>query len=372
MENKMEFKLTQNKLSKALNIVSKITSGNKATLPVLNNVLIRAEDNKVFLSTTNLDIAIVDYLPVKPNKEGSVTVPARLLAEFVGNLPKTEEVSISAKDTKITISAGKYKSIINGTVADEFPEIPKIDEEKAVKFIMGIDEFKNGINQIIMAASNDMTRPSLTGIYFNTFEKALYVAATDGYRLAERKIIDKVESEIFAIVPASSLQEVLRSINDGIDEIEILFDDSQVIFRLGEIEITSKLIDASFPDYRQLIPNNNEVVLRLKKDEMLRVTKLASLFAREVGGSINLESKKEKGILSVASVTNEYGENDSKIETDVSENGRVTLNSRFLIDSLNALEENEIILEFSGKLTPVVVRNSKSKKYTHIIMPLKS
>ena len=108
----MEFKLTQNKLSKALNIVSKIAGGNKATLPVLNNVLIRAEENKVSLSTTNLDIAIVDYLPVKPDEEGCVTVPARLLAEFVGNLPKNEEISILTKDTKITISAGKYKSVI--------------------------------------------------------------------------------------------------------------------------------------------------------------------------------------------------------------------------------------------------------------------
>ncbi len=368
----MEFKLSQNKLSKALNIVSKVAMGNKATLPILNNVLIKADGDKVSLSTTNLDIAIVDYLPVKPDNEGSITVPARLLAEFVNNLPKSDEVVLKSDGSKMTIVAGKYRSTINGASADDFPEIPKIDDSEVVKFIMGVDEFKAGVSQIIMAASNDMTRPSLTGVYFNTFEKSLYIAATDGYRLAERQFIEKVESEVFAIVPASSLQEVLRSISDEVDEIEILFDEAQVIFRLGEIEITSKLIDASFPDYRQLIPNNNEVVLKLKKDEMVRITKLASLFAREVGGSINLESKKEKGVLSVASVANEYGENDSEIETDVSEDGKVTLNSRFLIDALSALGEKELILEFSGKLTPVVVKNGKSKKYTHIIMPLKS
>lgn len=368
----MELQISQSKLSKALNIVSRIAAGSRTTLPVLNNVLIRADEGKVSLTTTNLDMAIVDFLPVKPVEDGVVTVPARLLAEFVSNLPKTEEIKITTKDSKITILAGKYQSTINGASADEFPELPEIDDSKAVKFVIGVDEFKVGVNQVVVASSNDLTRPALTGVFFNTFEGALYIASTDGYRLAEKKIIDKIQSEVKAIVPALSLQEVLRSISDDMEEIEILFDETQVRFRLGEIEITSKLIDSSYPDYRQLIPKENEVCVSLAKNEVLRVSKLAALFARGVGGSITCEAKKEKGVFSVSSVANEFGENDSEIETEISEDAKVTLNSRFLIDALNVLDENKMRIEFSNKLTPVVIRNQKNDDYTHIIMPLKS
>ncbi|MBR3368906.1 DNA polymerase III subunit beta [Candidatus Saccharibacteria bacterium] len=366
----MKFKIKQNKLSRALNTVSRVAAGSRTTLPILNNVLIFAEKNKVSLSTTNLDMAITEYLPERPEEEGKITVPARLLAEFVGNLPRDEEITIENKGTKVTISAGKYQSVINGADAEDFPTLPEINEKKAVKFTINVDDFKNGINKVIVASSNDLTRPALTGVYFNTFNNGLYVAATDGYRLAEKKLIEKVKDEVAVIIPANSLQEIMRSIYDDVDEIEILFDETQAIFRLGEIEIMSTLIDGSFPDYRQLIPKDNEIVLNLKKDEVLRITKLAALFAKEVGGSIVCEAKKNKFLIS--SVANEYGENSSEIETEVENSGKVTLNSKFLIDALNAVEEEEIKISFSSRITPVVVENQKSKDYVHIIMPLKS
>ncbi|MBR5389243.1 DNA polymerase III subunit beta [Candidatus Saccharibacteria bacterium] len=368
----MEIEVESGKLAKALAIVSRIAVNGKAILPILNNVLIRVDARKVSLTTTNLDMAVVDFLPVSESKDGVVTVPARLLAEFVGNLPKGAPVKIIADGTKVVTESGKYTSTLNGTVADDFPELPEIDEVKMVRFKMGVDEFKTGMNQVMMACSNDMTRPALTGVYFNTDDGTLYIAATDGYRLAERRFIEKVESEVKAIVPASSLSEVMRSLSDEEEEIEILFDEAQVRFRFGEIEITSKLIDGSFPDYRQLIPKTNEAEIVLEKGELLRVTKLAALFAREVGGSIVLEAKTATKTFSVASVANEFGENTSEIETTIPKDERMTLNSRFLIDALNAVDEEKVVLGFSGKLNPIVVKNEKSNNYTHIIMPLKS
>lgn len=366
----MKIKVTQEKLSKALNNVSRIAIG-KVTLPILNNVLIRVDNKKVSLVTTNLDMAIMDFLPVSSSEDGVVTVPAKLLAEFVSNLPKGETIEINSKDTKVEIKAGKYSSIINGVVADDFPELPEIDEKKAVIYKIGVDEFKNSIGQVIIASSNDLTRPALTGVYFNTYSNKLAIAATDGYRLAEKIIIDQVESEVKAIVPASSLQEVLRSIGEDTEEIEISFNDDLVRFRLGEVEIISKLIDASYPDYQKLIPKDNDIKVTLDREELIRVTKLAALFARSVGGSIICETKTPDKF-SVKSIANEFGENDSEIETNVDKDGRVNFNSRFLIDALNALESKDIEFEFSSRVTPTVLRNKKDKKYTHIVMPLSS
>ena len=367
----MEIKILQEKLAKALNTVSRVAAGSRATLPILNNVLIRVDDNKVSLTTTNLDMAVVSYLPASQSKNGVITAPARLMAEFVGNLPHGEVVEISASADKVTIKAGGYTSTINGTLADDFPELPEIDESKAVKFQMSAEDFKAGLSQVMIAASSDTTRPALTGVYFNTFEGSLYLAATDGYRLAERKFIEKVNSDVMAIVPAASLQEVLRSLSDDVTEIELWFDEAQVRFRLGEIEITSKLIDGSFPDYRQLIPKQTEINLGLKRDELVRITKLSALFAKEVGGSIVCESSVENKNFSVASVANELGENNSAIETEVDTDGKVTLNSRFLLDALNVLGDSEIEFGFSNKLDPIVLKGKKDKNYIHIIMPLK-
>lgn len=366
----MEIEVEQEKLTKALNAVSRVAAGARATLPVLNNVLIKVEKKKATLTTTNLDMGVVDYLPTSKAVDGVVTVPARLLAEFVSNLPKGI-VKIVAKNDKVTVISGQYNSVLNATPADDFPELPGIDEKKAVKFKIGIEDFKSGLSQVMVAASNDMTRPALTGVYFNTYKKALYIAATDGYRLADKKFINKVESEVKAIVPVNSLTEVMRSISEDMDEVEILFDDAQVVFRLGEIEITSKLIDGSFPNYRELIPIETDTTMKIKKDELMRVTKLAALFAREVGGSIICEAKKS-GSLVVSSIANEFGENASEIETVVDKAGKVTLNSRFLIDALNSLGGDEIEMGFSGTLAPIKLEVVGGSDYTHIIMPLKN
>ena len=367
----MEIEVLQDRLAKALTVVSRVAASSKAGLPILSNVLLRAEKNQLTLTATNMEMATVEYVNAKATKDGTITVPAKLLAEFVSNLPK-EKVLLKVKDEKLTVSAGKYKSTINGILADDFPELPEINEKEAAIFKVEIDKFKEAINQVIIATSNDTTRPALTGVYFNTYEGALYIAATDGYRLADKKFVDKIDNEIQVIVPTAALQEVIRSISDNIEEIEVLITDTQIRFRMGEIEITSKLIDASFPDYRQLIPKDIDNVIKLDKAELIRMTKVAALFARDNGGSIVCEAEKDKGTFSISAVASELGENNAVMEAEVAKDGKVVLNSRYLLDALNATIEGKISFGLAGKLSPVVIKNAKSDDYTHIIMPLKS
>ncbi|MBQ8984528.1 DNA polymerase III subunit beta [Candidatus Saccharibacteria bacterium] len=366
----MEIEVLQEKMARALSVVSRVAMGAKSTLPILSNVLIKVEGKKVSLTSTNLDMAVVDFIPVVDAKDGIITVPARLLAEFVQNLPKGEKIKLSTEGSKVKVSAGKYSSTINGTDASDFPELPEIDDGKAVIFKMGVDEFKAGASEVVVAASGDTTRPALTGVYFNTDKGSLYIAATDGYRLAEKKFIENVKSEVAAIVPNASIQEVLHSIPDDVDEIEILFDDTQVRFRLGELEITSKLIEGTFPNYRQLIPSKSDILVILDREELTRVVKIAALFARESNRAICCTTDNKKGKFIVSSISNEIGENESEIETKVDESGSVKLDSRFLMDALNALDEEKVVVGFSKDVSPVLIKNEKSDKYRHIIMPL--
>lgn len=366
----MEINVDQGKLAKALSVVSRVATGSKTTLPILSNVLIRVLDGKVTLTTTNLDMAVVDYIPTSSSKNGEITVPARLLADFVSNLPKGD-VKISVKDTKITTSSGKYKSVMNGVDAADFPELPELDEKKSVIFKIPADEFKDSVSAVKVAVSTDTTRPAFTGVYFNTDEKNLYVVGCDGYRLAVKELVSGVSSEVKAIIPVSAINEVLASISDEIDEVEILFDESQVCFKLGEVEITSKYIDSLFPDYKVLIPEKTDIELTLSKSEILRVTKLAALFAKEVGGSIVLETDSAKRILLVSSVANEFGENNSEIEVEVSKDEKVFVSSRYILDALNSLTSDEVKIGFSGGVMPIKLENSDSDSYIHIVMPLR-
>lgn len=366
----MKIKVSQQSFNKALNIVSKIAAGARTTLPILNNVLIRASNKKITLTTTNLEIAAISFVAGVVESDGVITIPVKVLSEFVSNLPRSEDVLLEVKDSKVFIQAGQYKSTINGVAADEFPELPSIDNKKAVVFRSNVDDFKLAVGNVVVAASNDTTRPVLTGIYTYTNDGNLYFVSTDGYRLAEQKYISGVESDVKVIIPASSAQDVMRSLSAEASEIEISIDDSQVKFSFEETEIISKLIDGSFPDYKQLIPKKTEINVLVNRDELVRDVKLAALFAREVGGSIICETKGTE--LLISAVANELGENTSKIEVGAVDEGKVTISSRFLLDVLNVMPDEKIKFGFSSKISPVVIQGEKSKEYLHIIMPLKS
>lgn len=367
----MELTVTQENLSKALTAVGRVASS-KTQLPILNNILLRTDGNRLLIAATNLEIAATQYIGAKIAKPGAITVPARLITEFTSNLPKGS-VELKVVNENIHISSGHYKSIINGVIADEFPELPTINEESSIQYNINLDEFKQAVNQTIVASSSDSSRPVLTGVYWHSHEGELYLAGTDGYRLAERKMIP-TKSDIAAIIPTSTLQEVLRIITEDMEEVDILFDDTQVRFRLNDSEIISRLIDGKFPDYRQLVPRKSETNITLKKDDFVRVIKIASLFARESGGSITIKTDKEKNLISVHSIASQLGENTSEVDAKVDTDGQITLNSRYLSEALSVIEtDGELEFSFSGKLAPSIIKaKGEATNYYHVVMPLKS
>jgi DNA polymerase III subunit beta len=367
----MELQVTQENFSRALSNVSRVATS-KAQLPILENILLRTDNNRLLVAATNLEIASTNYIGAKVAKDGAITIPAKLITEFVSNLPK-EQINLVVQDNHLKITCGHYSSVINGTVADEFPELPVIDEASSAKYIVTTEDFKKAVSQTIVTSSSDSTRPVLTGVYWHSFEGALYLASTDGYRLSEKYLTD-TKTELSAIIPTSTLQEVLRTISDDTTEIEILFNDTEVQFKLNESEVTSRLIDGIFPDYRQLIPATSETNITLRKEDFVRITKIASLFARASGGSVTLNATSETNILSIHSIASELGENTSEAEAQsISEDGTVTLNSRYLNEALAVLDSGDVTFRFSGKLSPCVLTNvGDTPEYKHIIMPLKS
>ncbi|MEI7689549.1 MAG: DNA polymerase III subunit beta [Candidatus Saccharibacteria bacterium] len=366
----MEITVTQENLTKALSAVGRVASS-KTQLPILGNILLRTDGNRLLIAATNLEIAITQYIGAKVAKPGAITVPARLMSEFISSLPR-ESVELKVVNDNLHIKSGKYISTINGFIADDFPELPTINETSSIQYSIKVEDFKEAVSQTVITASNDTTRPVLTGVYWHSHQGQLYLAATDGYRLSERRLTE-TKSEVSAIIPTQTLQEVLRNISESSSEIDLLFDETQVRFRIGETEIISRLIDGNFPDYRQLVPASSETTVVIDKSDFVRITKIAGLFARESGGSVTITTDNKKKSVSVHSIASQFGENTSEAEAEVTNDGQITLNSRYLSEALSVIDGESVEFSFSGKIAPCILKSTEPKTdYYHIIMPLKS
>lgn len=363
----MKLQVTQENLNKALGTVGRVAN-TRGTLPVLANVLIKTINNRLSIAATNLDIAITHYIGAKVAEEGAITVPARLMHDFVSSLP-AGVINLKLDDYKLHIVTDQYQSVINGVSAEEFPVMPAIEGGKS--WTVPAAELKKSLQQVVMAASSDEARPVLTGVLLHTFEGNLYMAATDSYRLAEKQLGTQSE-DTELLVPVSAMQDLLRIVSDFEGEVSVTNDEQQVLFQVGDVELVARLIEGRYPDYRKLIPQNFAVNATLKRADLLNVTKVSSLFARESAGSITINVDETEQNLSIRSVASQLGENTATAAAKVTGTGAITLNSRYLLDALHALGGEEVVFAFNGKLEPIVIRDPAATDYIHIIMPLKS
>src|SRR3989338_2576220 len=248
----MKVECTKENLKKGLFVVSRVVgSGNP--LQVLNNILLKTDHGRIKLSSTNLEIGVNTWIGGKIEEEGALTVPARIINEYVNNLP-TEKVMLSSKDHNLSLEAENYKTNIKGLSPDDFPLIPQVLEEPFAK--IPAEELRTALSETLWAASSNETQPEISGIYFGFTENKMLIAATDRYRLAERTI--NLEQPVAAnkevIVPARTAGELYKILAIGQETVEVYFSDSQVLFRFDDTELISRLIDGHYPDYKQIIP----------------------------------------------------------------------------------------------------------------------
>ncbi len=363
----MKLQVTQENLAKALNTVAKVANS-RGTLPILSNVLLKTVGTRLSIAATNLDIAITSFVGSKVGSEGSVTVPGRLMQDFISSLP-SGVVDLSLDNNKLHIETGQYSSTINGTAAEEFPVMPAI--KNGNKWKISSKLLKDGLGQIIVAASNDEARPVLTGVYLHTKNGGLFAVATDSYRLAEKELA-KTPQEISLLIPASALNELLRILPDGDEPIQVTSDEQQVSFKVGDVEMVTRLIEGDYPDYEKLIPDKFETQATLDLHDFTNVTKVSSLFARESAGSVTISADQTKKQLTIESIASQLGENKASASAKITGGGSITLNSRYLLDALNVMTGGTVNFGFNGKLEPCTLTAGNSKDYLHVIMPLKS
>lgn len=347
-------------------------------LPILNNVLLEAKEGLLKLSSTNLEIGISNSVRCKVDQEGSFTVDARLLSDYV-NLLSKDQIKIELKeDDFLQVSCGNSKTKIKGMVSDDFPVIPKIDKEKP--YSVKTADFKNALSQVIFAVSTSETRPEISGVLmcFNKQKNKLVIVGTDSYRLTEKTLnLDKNQEEKDVIVPIKTLQELLRILNNlkeysnQIEEINIYLSENQILFTCDNIELISRLIEGQYPDYKQIIPKDFKTKITVSAIELAKIIKTVSLFSKNGIFDINLLFDPAQGL--VAKSTNaQIGESTSVLEVEYEgEINETVLNYRYLLDGINNIGADEIEFSLIDNNIPCVMRPKGKDDYLYIIMPIK-
>ena len=376
----MKVSCLQENLRNGLSIVERAVA-TRTTLPITQNVYMAAEGSRLRLSATNLEIAITTWVGAQVEEEGAVTIPARLLTQFVNSLPQQRvDVTLEDEPLRLAMKCARYEANINGQDADDFPPIPTVDEGAVGRMDAAV--MRDAIRHVAFAAATEDSRPVLTGVKVEMSGNEFTFAAADGFRLAvyEGKLSDPVPEDISFIVPARTLQEVNRLLGSQSDPVEFTVTPakSQALFRLSSVELVSQLVQGTFPNYRQLVPEEYTTRVVIPRESFMQATRAASTFARDGSGIIRLnissDEQQEVGKIAVSARAEELGDYEGEVDAQVEgSESKIAFNSRFLTDVLDVLEDGDVALETQTASSPGVIKpaaNPNGHSYTHVVMPM--
>jgi DNA polymerase III subunit beta len=373
----MKLTCLQENLNWGLGIVGRAVA-TRTTLPITNNILLETDQSRLKLVATNLEMAISCWIGAKVEEEGTITVLAKLLTEFVSSLPKEQvEISMSPKTKTLTLHCARYDARISGMDAKDFPPIPTVED--GVHTSVAIDALKQAINQVVFAAASEESRPVLTGVDAKFEGSKLTLAAADGFRLAVYKLAlaNSVNQKIEVIIPAKTLAELARLMGDQEEPVEVTVNPnkSQILFKLKNIELVSQLIQGTFPQYEQLIPQTSSTKAVVDAGDFLRATKTAAIFARDGTGIVKLMvapgGELTPGKMTISARSEEIGDDVGEIDAIVTGGeAKIAFNGKYLTDVLNVIKEAQVSLETTSPSSPGVLKPVGSDNYVHVVMPM--
>ncbi|MFA6429511.1 MAG: DNA polymerase III subunit beta [Patescibacteria group bacterium] len=375
----MNFACTQENLLQGLSLVGHIT-GKNVNLPILSNVLLKTEEGSLKLCTTNLEMAVSALVRGRVEAPGEFTVPAKLLLDYV-TLLSPGKVELRLDGDALEIKADGKVTKIKGMSASEFPLIPKLTKETGYKLDASV--LRQAIGQVAFAVSMSESRPELSGVacYFQQEGSAdqLIMAATDSYRLSERSVPLVNGSATVAtkcIVPARAIQEVARALSAYKDEVntpeqaEWAMAESQFVVTYGNVELVSRLIEGSFPDYKQIIPTQFHTTCKVDRGELAKAIRAASLFSKQGLYDVHLEIDAET--LTVSSADMGTGTHTTSLKAEVEGPvNKVTLNFKYVNDGLSIMSSEKVVLKLIDGMNPVVITPTESTGFQYVVMPIR-
>ncbi len=372
----MKFSCTKDNLSQALSLAAGLATKN-VNLPILSNVLLKAEAQRVEISSTNLELAIVVNVRAIVDEPGVFTVPGRTLLDFI-NLMTEEKIDFELKDNELSVVCGRSATKIKGAPADEFPVIPAMNEGKG--FALLARDFKKGLSEVAVSTAKSDIRPELSGVYFGFNvggDKVLTLAATDSYRLAEKKLNleQSAEGELKIIVPGRTANEIVHVLSSGVGEeknARLLVGENQIALHYGSVQLVSRLVDGQYPDYPQIIPKEFKTIAEVEVNKLIKEIKAASLFTTVGVNAINVQFNPENGLINISSTSTQTGEYKSEIESQITgEKNNILLNHRYLLDGLSSMEGESGEIKMINADSPCLISSKEDPGFLYIVMPIR-
>ena len=370
----MKLHCTHENLDKALSNISRAVA-NRTTLPITQNVLLKVKNGKLQLSATNLEMAINTWIGAEITEEGETTVPARIFTDLIKSYPN-DNIDLSLNNNNLVIKCGPYNSNLITQPSDDFPPIPESDSLDPT-FTISPARFNKLINSVIFSAAQDQSRPVLTGVKFSITNNILTLASADGFRLSiiSFELENENIPEIDFIVPAKSLLEVSRILPFTQDDVSVFMTkaSNQVIFKIGNYQLTTTLTQGNFPDFNSLIPDSNSTSCIIPKSNFKSAVRSLGVLAKDGNGIIRLEisGTQENQNLLMSSKTDELGENSVILEVNSSgDDSKIAFNSKYLSDVLEVIDSENVILEINGDSNPGLIKPENNSNYIHIVMPM--
>jgi|TARA_B100001971_G_C18216808_1_gene554430 DNA polymerase-3 subunit beta len=364
----MKLSCTQENLASALSIVGPIASKG-GSLPILQNILLEAKEGTLQLRATNLEIGITAHVRGKIEQEGTFTVNGRLFYDYVNLLP-SDKVEILLAGEHLEVRAGNQQTKINGLSSEEFPVIPSIDGSE--QYIVDTNNFREALSQTLFAVALNDARPEISGVLLLVDKKTLILVGTDSYRLAERKVELKSESQkpTSTIIPLRTMQELSRILGQAEGELTITISENQILFNVEDVELISRVIIGTYPDYKQIIPKTTNTKVVLDKEPLVRAIKSASLFCRQGLNHVNFQFSSDKILVSASA--SQVGENIVEVPAKIEgKDIDIVFDYRFVLDGLTAIEGSDVLIKLESNNSPGVFVSKEESGYLYLVMPIK-
>jgi DNA polymerase-3 subunit beta len=365
----MRLEIAKDKFQDAI-FKSEKVAGKNMSLPVLNCLILSAVGSELIIRSTNLDLALVINLPAKVESEGIIAIPAGTLNNFISNINEDKNIILEEKEGNLKVGTVKNSTIIKSYPHEDFPVIPKVED--AISLKINPKSFVKGLKSVYWSASNSNIKPELSSVMIESRDGYLFFAATDSFRLAEKKIQDKgIRDDIHQILlPIKNVSEVIRILDGHDEEASVSLGKNQITFELLNTYLYSRVIDGTFPDYKQLIPKDFKSEAVVLKNDFLNAMRVSTVFSdkfNQITFSINPKTRS----FMVETTNSDVGENKTKI--DAALNGdpiEIKFNYKYIMDSFLPIEADSISLHLNDNSKPMIVKGVGDTSFTYLVMPM--
>jgi len=364
----MKLECVKEKLKEVVLLAEKL-SGKNNNLPILQSILLIADGKSLKIRATNLDIGAEFEIPAKIEKKGSVSVPGNILSNTLNNLQKDKNITISLINNNLYISTENSSTTIKSFSSDEFPTLPIIKE--GVPVVISAQQLTNGLKSVVFSASISDIKPEISSVYIYQDGDYLVFAATDSFRLAEKKILNKKTKEFQGVIlPLKNTHEIIRILENTQEDVVIHTNKNQISFYYGGVYITSRVINAIFPDYKQIIPKGHTTEAIILKGDLMSTLKISTVFSDKFHKT-NLVLRPADKLFEISSQNPDTGENttrvDASLEGDILE---ISFNHKYILECLHFIKEDSVTLQFNGENKPLMIKGLGDTSFLYLVMPI--